>query len=141
MRGLLVERPAAEARSGGRPPTLLTLDRSIGIGIGIDVRHVAVAVGNPSRAVHAERWWPEPAGHTALDGIATVVSSVETALREAGAEREQTTMPQRVFNTLCEAQDATLTGSSAATDHNGYTGIGFGAGSRTMSRQRSSSHD
>jgi hypothetical protein len=70
-----------------------------------------------------------------------VVSSVETALREAGAEREQTTMPQRVFNTLCEAQDATLTGRSAATDHNGYTGIGFGAGSRTMSRQRSSSHD
>lgn len=91
VRGLLVERPVSEARLGGRPPTLLTLDRSSGIGIGIDigVRHVAVAVGDLSRVVHAERWWPEPAGYTALDGIATVVSSVETALREAGAEREQ----------------------------------------------------
>jgi predicted NBD/HSP70 family sugar kinase len=90
-RGLLVERAGGQARVGGRPPTVLTLDRSGGLGIGIDigVRHLAVAVGDLSRTVHAERWWPEPAGHTAPDGIATVLNSVGTALREAGAERER----------------------------------------------------
>jgi predicted NBD/HSP70 family sugar kinase len=90
-RGLLVERPSALARSGGRPPTVLTLDRSGGLGIGIDigVRHLAVAVGDLSRTVHAERWWSEPAGHSAPEGIATVLASVATALREANAERER----------------------------------------------------
>lgn len=90
-RGLLVERSVQRLPSGGRPPAVLTLDRSNGLGIGVDVgvRHVAVAVGDLSHTVHAERWWPEPAGHTAPDGIATVLGSVAVALREAGAERDR----------------------------------------------------
>jgi hypothetical protein len=90
-RGLVAERATAVMSSSCRPPPVVMLDRSAGLGIGIDigVRHLAVAVGDLSRTVHAERWWPEPAGHSAPDGIPTVVSSVDTVLREAGAEREQ----------------------------------------------------
>lgn len=91
QRGLVAERATAVMSSSGRPPSVVMLDRSAGLGIGVDigVRHLAVAVGDLSRTVHAERWWPEPTGHSAPDGIATVVSSVDTVLREAGAEREQ----------------------------------------------------
>lgn len=90
-RGLLVERPAASTRGNGRPVSELSLNRAGGVGIGIDigVRHIAVAVGDSARNVYAERWWSRPVGHTSADGIDTLLSSVQEALREADAEHDR----------------------------------------------------
>jgi predicted NBD/HSP70 family sugar kinase len=90
-RGLLVEQPAISTRGNGRPVSELSLNRASGVGIGIDigVRHIAVAVGDSARNVYAERWWPRPVGHTSADGIDTLLSSVQEALREADAEHDR----------------------------------------------------
>jgi predicted NBD/HSP70 family sugar kinase len=87
-RGLLVEETSADTASTGRPVGVLSLDRSNGLGLGIDigVRHVAVAVGDLARNVYAERWRRQPVGHGASRGLEAVVSSVKAALREADAE-------------------------------------------------------
>lgn len=86
-RGQLVEEPSTETATG-RPVGVLSLDRSNGLGLGIDigVRHVAVAVGDLARNVYAERWRRQPVGHDASRGLEAVVSSVKAALREADAE-------------------------------------------------------
>lgn len=90
-RGLLIEQPATNTRANGRPVTELSLNRASGVGIGIDigVRHIAVAVGDSARNVYAERWWPRPVGHTSADGIDTLLSSIQEALREAHAEHDR----------------------------------------------------
>ena len=87
-RGQLVEESSADTASAGRPVGVLSLDRSNGLGLGIDVgvRHVAVAVGDLARNVYAERWRRQPVGHGASRGLEAVVSSVKAALREADAE-------------------------------------------------------
>jgi predicted NBD/HSP70 family sugar kinase/biotin operon repressor len=60
--GLVVEQADPRARAGGtpqqgRPPTLLTLDRSAGLVLGIDFghEHVHVAIADLSRTILAER--------------------------------------------------------------------------------------
>jgi predicted NBD/HSP70 family sugar kinase/biotin operon repressor len=59
--GLVVEQADARARAGvaqqGRPPTLLTLDRSAGLVLGVDFghEHVHVAIADLSRSILAER--------------------------------------------------------------------------------------
>lgn len=90
-RGLLVENPQTDTGAVGRPVSMLSLDRTSGVGIGIDVgvRHIAVAVGDSARTVYTEQWRPRPVGHTAADGFDTVLTAVREALREADAEREQ----------------------------------------------------
>ena len=87
-RGLLVEESNAETGSTGRPVGVLSLDRSNGLGLGIDigVRHVAVAVGDLGRNVYAERWRQAPVGHASSSGLEAVVREVKAALREAGAD-------------------------------------------------------
>jgi predicted NBD/HSP70 family sugar kinase len=87
-RGLLVEESDAETGSTGRPVGVLSLDRSNGLGLGIDigVRHVAVAVGDLGRNVYAERWRQAPVGHASSSGLEAVVAEVKAALHEAGAD-------------------------------------------------------
>ena len=83
--GLVVEREAvngaADGRAQGRPPVLLTLDRSAGAVVGIDFGHgdVRVAVSDLSRAILAERVIDldvDHAGTDALDAAAKLVGEV-----------------------------------------------------------------
>lgn len=89
--GLVSEYPQSAAESLGRPPARLALNRAAGLAIAVDVgvRHVAVAVGDLSRSVLAERWVPVPCGHSAESGLRIVMRSIEAALAEAEAERDQ----------------------------------------------------
>ena len=90
-RGLVSEYTQAAADSPGRPPTRLALNRAAGLAIAVDVgvRHVAVAVGDLSRSVLAERWMSLPQGHSAERGMHIVMESIETTLAEAEADRDQ----------------------------------------------------
>lgn len=90
-RGLVSEHIQSAADSPGRPPTRLALNRAAGLAIAVDVgvRHVAVAVGDLSRSVLAERWVPLPQGHSAERGTQLVMQSIETTLAEAEADRDQ----------------------------------------------------
>ncbi|MEZ0112656.1 putative NBD/HSP70 family sugar kinase [Catenulispora sp. EB89] len=90
-RGLVSELPQPAADAPGRPPTRLALNRAAGLAIAVDVgvRHVAVAVGDLSRSVLAERWVSLPQGHSAERGTHIVMRSIETTLAEAEADRDQ----------------------------------------------------
>jgi predicted NBD/HSP70 family sugar kinase len=90
-RGLVSEYTQPTADSPGRPPTRLALNRAAGLAIAVDVgvRHVAVAVGDLSRSVLAERWMSLPQGHSAERGMHIVMESIETTLAEAEADRDQ----------------------------------------------------
>lgn len=90
-RGLVSEHVQAAGESPGRPPTRLALNRAAGLAIAVDigVRHVAVAVGDLSRSVLAERWVSVPHGHSAERGMHIVMRSIETTLAEAEADRDQ----------------------------------------------------
>ena len=90
-RGLVSEHSHSAADSPGRPPARLALNRAAGLAIAVDVgvRHVAVAVGDLSRSVLAERWVPLPHGHSAERGMALVMRSIATTLAEADADRDQ----------------------------------------------------
>ena len=90
-RGLVSELPRPAADAPGRPPTRLVLNRAAGLAIAVDVgvRHVAVAVGDLSRSVLAERWVSLPQGHSAERGTHIVMRSIETTLAEAGADRDR----------------------------------------------------
>ena len=90
-RGLVSELPQPAADAPGRPPTRLALNRAAGLAIAVDVgvRHVAVAVGDLSRSVLAERWVALPQGHSAERGTHIVMRSIETTLAEAVADRDQ----------------------------------------------------
>lgn len=86
--GLLSETRYTAATGQGRPPATLTLARSAGLAIGVDVgvRHLAVAVGDLSRRVLAERWISLPHGHDADHGAPTVLRCIQETLAEAGAD-------------------------------------------------------
>ena len=90
-RGLVSEIPQPAADAPGRPPARLVLNRAAGLAIAVDVgvRHVAVAVGDLSRSVLAERWVPLPQGHSAERGTHIVMRSIETTLAEARADRDR----------------------------------------------------
>jgi predicted NBD/HSP70 family sugar kinase len=90
-RGLVSQYTQGAADSPGRPPSRLALNRAAGLAIAVDVgvRHVAVAVGDLSRSVLAERWVPVPYGHAAESGMHIVMQSIKTALAEAEADRDQ----------------------------------------------------
>ena len=95
--GLVVETDGANgeapgrAQGQGRPPVLLTLDRSAGAIVGINFGHadVHVAVADLSRTILAERSREmdvDHAGGAALDAAAELV---EQALRDAGVPKER----------------------------------------------------
>lgn len=89
--GLVSEQRSAVVNGFGRPAAAIVLNRSAGLAIGIDVgvRHVAVAVGDLSHRVLAERWVALPHGHRASDGVRTVLRCIEETLSEAEADPRQ----------------------------------------------------
>jgi predicted NBD/HSP70 family sugar kinase len=89
--GLISEQRPAVVNGFGRPPSAIVLNRSAGLAIGVDVgvRHVAVAVGDLSHRVLAERWVALPRGHSARHGVRTVLRSIEETLSEADADPGQ----------------------------------------------------
>jgi predicted NBD/HSP70 family sugar kinase len=92
--GLLVERPAegeGHDLSVGRPPVLLSFDRSAGAVVGIDFghSHIGVVVGDLSHTVLAELWRDVDVDSSASHGLDIASELVEAALEEAGVERER----------------------------------------------------
>jgi predicted NBD/HSP70 family sugar kinase len=78
------------ARSqGGRPPSLITLDRSAGAALGLDFgkRHLSVAVSDLSHAILAETKSEMPEGYDADEGMRVAAELVGRVLDEAGVDR------------------------------------------------------
>ncbi|HVU91424.1 MAG TPA: ROK family transcriptional regulator [Jatrophihabitans sp.] len=90
-RGLVSELREAAPNGTGRPAARVSLNKSAGIAFAVDigVRHVAVAVGDLSRSVLAERWTTLPQGHTSVRGTKLVLASIEDAVAQAGVEPDQ----------------------------------------------------
>jgi predicted NBD/HSP70 family sugar kinase/biotin operon repressor len=87
--GLVVEREHAQRPSQqGRPPTLLTLDRSAGLILGIDFGHeqVHVAIADLSRTILAERVRSLDVDHDAGEALATAVTLTGEAVAAAGLD-------------------------------------------------------
>jgi predicted NBD/HSP70 family sugar kinase len=92
--GLLVERPAegdGHDQSVGRPPVLLSFDRSAGAVVGIDFghSHIGVVVGDLSHTVLAEMWRDVDVDSSASHGLDIATELVESALDQAEVERER----------------------------------------------------
>jgi len=91
--GLIVERGSRDLakadKKGGRPATLLSLHRSAGVVVGIDLgkRHLRVAVADLSHTVLAERSAALVHDRTAAQDIAAIATMVEHALAEARSDR------------------------------------------------------
>jgi predicted NBD/HSP70 family sugar kinase len=90
--GVVVERPdpvPAPSPSGGRPPTLLTLDPSSGAVVGIDFGHagVRVAVADLSCAVLAEAHREVDVDHHAAGALACAADLALSLLDEVGVAR------------------------------------------------------
>lgn len=79
------------APGGGRPPSLIALDPSAGLAVGIDLgkRHLAVAVADLSHEVLAERRREMPDEYGAEEGIELAAELVDDMLDESGAEPER----------------------------------------------------
>jgi predicted NBD/HSP70 family sugar kinase len=89
--GLIVEHSDPEAPASmatGRPPTLLSLDRSAGAVVGIDFGHdrIHAAVSDLSRTVLAEAVRPEDVDHDAEDALDTAAELVDELLAETGLD-------------------------------------------------------
>src|SRR3954467_10197386 len=92
--GPLVERPTegeADDQSVGRPPVLLSFDRSAGAVVGLDFghSHVGVVVGDLSHTVLEESWRDLDVDSSASDGLDVATQLVEKALEDADVDREQ----------------------------------------------------
>jgi predicted NBD/HSP70 family sugar kinase/biotin operon repressor len=87
--GLVVEREHAQRPpQQGRPPTLLTLDRSAGLILGIDFGHeqVHVAIADLSRTILAERVEALDVDHDAGEALAAAVALTEDAVAAASLD-------------------------------------------------------
>ena len=87
--GLVVEYSDPDAPASmatGRPPTLLSLDRSAGAVVGIDFGHdrIHAAVSDLSRTVLAEAIRPEDVDHDAEGSLDTAAELVNELLAETG---------------------------------------------------------
>ncbi len=91
--GLVVEREPDDGRPSqqGRPPTLLALDQSAGLILGIDFGHeqVHVAIADLSRTILAERMQPLDVDNAAREALAAAVALTEEAVSEAGLEPDR----------------------------------------------------
>ncbi len=85
--GLLVERQADsdQDQSVGRPPVLLSFDRSAGAVVGLDFghSHIGVVVGDLSHTVLAESWRDLDVDSSANEGLDMAAELVEDALELA----------------------------------------------------------
>ena len=87
--GLIVEHSDPDAPASmatGRPPTLLSLDRSAGAVVGIDFGHdrIHAAVSDLSRTVLAEAVRAEDVDHDAEGSLDTAAELVDELLDETG---------------------------------------------------------
>jgi predicted NBD/HSP70 family sugar kinase len=91
--GLVVERQADSDhdQSVGRPPVLLSFDRSAGSVVGLDFghSHIGVVVGDLSHTVLAESWHDLDVDSSASEGLDMAGELVEAALEEANVDRDQ----------------------------------------------------
>jgi predicted NBD/HSP70 family sugar kinase len=79
------------AAHAGRPPVMVSLNRSAGVALGIDFghRHLRVAVSDLSHTVLAETWCELDVDHSAGQGLDRAAEFVDQVLDEAGARRHQ----------------------------------------------------
>jgi predicted NBD/HSP70 family sugar kinase len=92
--GLLVERAAEDDghdQGVGRPPVLLSFDRSAGAVVGIDFghSHIGVVVGDLSHTVLAELWRDVDVDSSASHGLEIATELVDSALEQAAVERDR----------------------------------------------------
>ena len=82
--------PEGEAHAG-RPPVMVSLNRSAGLALGIDFghRHLRVAVSDLSHTVLAETWCEMDVDHAAEDGLDAAGEFVAQVLAEAGVDRSR----------------------------------------------------
>jgi predicted ArsR family transcriptional regulator len=81
----------AHGTQGGRPPTLVSLDRSAGVAVGIDFghSHLAVAVADLAHTVLAEARHDLDVDHEAAWGMRSAAELVGRLLAKAGVDRGQ----------------------------------------------------
>ncbi len=91
--GLVVEHESAPGRAPqqGRPPTLLTLDRSAGLVLGIDFghEHVHVAIADLSRTILAERVRELDVDRSAQRALDVAVALADEVVAAAGVEGDR----------------------------------------------------
>ena len=92
--GLVVDQDAPPAGRGaqqGRPPTLLTLDRSAGLVLGIDFGHeqVHVAIADLSRTILAERTQPLDVDNSAASALDLAVTLADEVIGAAGVDADR----------------------------------------------------
>lgn len=89
--GVVCERDGEYDLEGraGRPPVMISLDRSAGLALAIDFghRHLRVAVADLSHKVLAETWCELDVDHSAREGLDMAAAFVEQVLAESGASR------------------------------------------------------
>jgi glucokinase-like ROK family protein len=92
--GLVAEHEGAgvaHGEHGGRPPVLLSLERSAGLALGVDFghTHLRVAVSDLSHEVLAEKSRDLDVDHSADQGLDSAVELVDRVLKQAKAERQR----------------------------------------------------
>jgi predicted NBD/HSP70 family sugar kinase/biotin operon repressor len=90
--GLVVEHePDDRPAQQGRPPTLLTLDQSAGLVLGIDFGHeqVHVAIADLSRTILAERVQRLDVDRAAREALTAAVTLTDAAVAEAGLDPDR----------------------------------------------------
>ncbi len=91
--GMVTEHEAGDTRAAqqGRPPTLLTLDRSAGLVLGIDFGHerVHVAIADLSRTILAERVHDVDVDRSAEKALALAVRLTDDVVEAADVERDR----------------------------------------------------
>ena len=90
--GLVIDRDESESPEkarGGRPPSLIALNRSAGIAVGIDFgkSHLAVAASDLSHRILAESWQEMPEDYDVGVGMDAASELMDTVLDRAGAKR------------------------------------------------------
>lgn len=90
--GMVIEQAPGDSRvmQQGRPPTLLALDRSAGLVLGIDFGHdrVRVAVADLSRTILAERVHDLDVDRSAAQALDVAVRLTDAVVEGAGVDRD-----------------------------------------------------
>ncbi|MFP5364118.1 MAG: ROK family transcriptional regulator [Thermoleophilia bacterium] len=90
--GMVVEHDPRDDRVSqqGRPPTLLTLDRSAGLVLGIDFahEHVRVAIADLSRTILAERARALDVDRSAVQALDLAVQLADEVIEDAAVSRD-----------------------------------------------------
>ena len=92
--GLVIEQEeatgVAHGRHGGRPPVLLSLDKSAGVAVGVDFghTHLRVAVSDLSHEILAEDGRDLDVDHSAGEGLDAAAELVDSVLKRARARRQ-----------------------------------------------------